>query len=392
MMSLDKDVVLAAHNISKKYTVKQSGTSEKNGKDGDFWALQDVSFELKRGEILGIIGTNGAGKSTILKILSEIIAPTSGYVHYKGSILSILDIGTGFHPDLSGYENIFLNASLLGMKKKQINEKVNEIIDFSGIKAHIHEPVKNYSNGMYLRLALSIALFTNNEIILLDEVVSVGDAEFRMKAIRRIKEQSHQGKACIMISHDLGSVMELCDTCLLLEKGKLIYSGTSKATVEHYFEGVYDTIYKTPQPAEHSLCRVTAVTVENETLCMDEPVRIQMQYEIIEAVDVRIVLKIRSYHGAVMTDSITFRPDYVPQVQQPGSYRVTCVIPANLFNAGSYMVEVLIANDVELLALIEMAAKFKVTLKEWEAGKKWNENNEVIPFRPLCAWKTEIIK
>lgn len=390
MNELNDNVVLAAHHISKKYDVKKAGKAA--GEDV-FWALQDVSFEVRQGEILGIIGANGAGKSTILKILSEIISPTSGYIAYKGSILSILDIGTGFHPDLSGYENIFLNASLLGMKKKQIHAKVEEIIEFSGIAAHIHEAVKTYSNGMYLRLALSIALFTDNEIILLDEVISVGDTEFRLKAIRKIKEQSHKGKACIMISHDLGSVLELCDSCILLEKGKIIYSGNSKATVEDYYERVYAKILKKEKPVpEHRKCRITGITMEKPVFYMDEPVQLKINFELKEKEDLRLVLKIRTFHGLTMTDSLTFRPDYKTNYLEPGEYETRCTIPANLFNAGSYMVDLIAASEFELFFELELAARFKIALREWEIGKNWNQRADMIPFRPLCNWETVAVK
>lgn len=387
---LSNDIILSARNISKKYASKKNDPLKKGEDSGGFWALNDVSFDLHKGQVLGIIGTNGAGKSTILKILAEIIAPTSGHVEYKGSILSILDIGTGFHPDLSGYENIFLNASLLGMKKKKIREKVDEIITFSGISDYINQPVKTYSNGMYLRLALSIALFTDNEIILLDEVLSVGDTEFRLKAIRKIKEQSQQGKACIMISHDLGSVLELCDTCLLLEKGKIVYSGSSKAAIDDYYEKVYDSIHlkKTPPP-QHPACNITGVELEKESFYMDEQIRLKIKYELKQEEDLRITLKIRTFHGAAMTDSMSYRPDYTATVLKPGYYETTCVIPANLFNAGSYMVDILMSNDLELFTNLELAGRFKVAVKDWEAGKIWNENNEAIPFRPICAWETK---
>ena len=393
MAMLNHNIVLSAHHISKKYGAKKNGFFKKTDDEDGFWALQDVSFDVQKGQVMGIIGINGAGKSTILKILSEIIPPTSGHIEYRGSVLSILDIGTGFHPDLSGYENIFLNASLLGMKKKRIRERVDEIIDFSGIAAHIHEPVKTYSNGMYLRLALSIALFTDNEIILLDEVISVGDMEFRLKAMRKIKEQAHKGRACIMISHDLGSVLDLCDTCILLDKGRIIYSGTSKATVENYFRKIYDNIHSKKEAVqEHAKCRIIGIETGKEAFYMDEPVQVKIRYEVKEAEYIRIVMKVRTYHASAMTDSLSFRPDYKVNVLQPGKYETSCTIPANLFNAGNYIVDILIGSEFEVFINLEIAAQFKINLNEWEAAKNWNQTNDVIPFRPQCSWETVTVK
>jgi len=386
------DIILSAHNISKKYYMSKQSFFKRKNEEDVFWALKDVSFNLKKGQILGIIGMNGAGKSTILKILAEVIPPTSGHIEYKGSILSILDIGTGFHPDLSGYENIFFNASLLGMTKKKIFTKVDEIIAFSGIADHIHEPVKTYSSGMYLRLAISIALFSDNEIILLDEVISVGDAYFRMQAIQKIKEQASEGRACIIISHDLGSVMELCDQCLLLEKGKIIYSGNSKEVVEDYFETMYGSLHlkKTLLP-EHRVCRFISTEPEKESFAMNEPVSLKIKYEVKEKADVRLVLKIRNYNSTVMTDSIAFRPDYNAQSIEHGIYETLCTIPANLFNFGKYMVDIYLSDGgTELFVFAESAAKFSVSLDTWETEKRWNKSNDVIAFRPLCDWKTTL--
>jgi lipopolysaccharide transport system ATP-binding protein len=384
---LDSEVVLSAHNISKKYYNKKDGLFAKE--ENVFWALRDVSFEVKKGQILGIIGPNGAGKSTILKILSEVIPPTNGHIEYRGNMLSILDIGTGFHPDLSGYDNIFLNASILGMKKSETATKVDEIITFSGIGNFINEPVKNYSNGMYLRLALSIALFTDYEIILLDEVISVGDAEFRYKAVQKIKEQVQEGRTCIMISHDLGSVLSLCDYCILLEKGEIIYSGKSKDTVEDYFKKVYNTLAVEKVPVlDHEKCRLISVEPAKKSFFMDEQIGLKIKFEKKVAEDIDIVLKIRSYSSNVMSDCEIYRPEYKEKNLAPGIYETECIIPANIFNTGTYIIDIILGDKISILVEYPFANKFIVDLKEWEKNKKWNEANEAIPFRPICDWKT----
>jgi lipopolysaccharide transport system ATP-binding protein len=390
---LNDNIVLSAKNISKKYSTHKSSLLKKEKEDTVFWALKDINFELKKGEILGIIGLNGAGKSTLLKILSEIIPPSSGEIEYEGSILSILDIGTGFHPDLSGHENIFLNASILGMQKKEVQKIVEDIIDFSGIRNSIHEPVKTYSNGMYLRLALSIALFTPNDILLIDEVVSVGDVEFREKGIRKIKEQAKTGKACIVISHDLGTILEFCSTCILLEKGEIIYHGSSKAVVEDY----YNKYYSNKKP-EYTLenntdkCELISAICSKASFYMDEEVKITITYLVKEVGDYRLFLNIRNYQFKVMTASNAFAHSQKFNNIGIGKYEVVCTIPSNLFNNGSFLVDLIIGTEAEPYLAYEQVCRFEIKLKEWEINKSWNSLNEMIPFRPIANWEGKLME
>lgn len=386
---LQEGIVLSARNISKQFTKGSQALFQQKDKEQGLWALKHISFDLKQGQILGIIGRNGAGKSTLLKILSEVIPPTEGEVEYAGSILSILDIGTGFHPDLSGYENIFLNASLLGMKKKKVAEKVDEIIDFSGIREAIHQPVKTYSNGMYLRLALSIALFTDNEILLLDEVIAVGDVEFRHKAMQRIRLQAGSRKACIMISHDLGSVLELCDECILMDKGEVLVQGKSKEVVEEYYHKFYSNLNAQTTVLSHAVCEVHSIRMEKENIEMAEPAVIRVKFAVKEANDFRFFIRVRSYHAFVLSASNAFSPESLQFSNlAPGEYELQCEIPANLFYAGHYLVDFMMGSETEIFVEKAMACDFKVLLPEWEKDKNWNTSQEVYPFRPLCRWKT----
>lgn len=375
-------MVLSVKHISKKYSVHKTDQASA----GSFFALDDVSFDLEKGKVLGIIGGNGAGKSTLLKILSEVIPPTSGSVEYEGTMLSILEIGTGFHQDLSGYENVFLNASLLGRKKEQTQKVLDEIIDFSGIRPFIHEPVKSYSSGMYLRLALSIALFIDYDIILLDEVISVGDAEFRLKAIQKIKEKTKEGKACIMISHDLQSIVQLCDECILMEKGKIKYKGKANLAIQEYYDGVYRQVATTPVH-QHETCVLNAVQIEKAEYFTSEEVVVKVNIDVKKREDIRVILKLRSYQTPVLTDSFAFRPEFEFNFLDPGSYSCTCTIPANLLNAGSYLVDVQLSNEFKLFIDSSSAAKFAVKLNEWEANKNWNSTGIVFPVRPHCQWE-----
>lgn len=374
---LKENVILSVKHISKEYGI--SGNS--------FFALHDVSFDLERGKVLGIIGGNGAGKSTLLKILSEVIPPTSGTIEYEGTILSILEIGTGFHQDLSGYENVFLNASLLGIKKPETEKLLEQIIDFSGIRPFIHEPVKSYSSGMYLRLALSIALFIDYDIILLDEVISVGDTEFRLKAMNKITERTKEGKTCIMISHDLQSIVQLCDDCILMEKGKIKYIGKTNFAVQDYYDSVYNNMAKETIVQDHSVCNLKSVELAKKEYATSEPVIVSVNIDVKKREDVRVIIKVRSYQTPVLTDSFAFRPEFEFNFLEPGAYTCRCEIPANLLNAGNYQLDVQLSSEFELFIDRTSAAKFVIKLNEWEVNKNWNSTGVVFPVRPHCHWK-----
>ena len=199
------------------------------------WALRDVNFDVKKGEVLGIIGRNGAGKSTLLKILSKVTAPTTGNIKIKGRIASLLEVGTGFHPDLTGRENVYLNGAILGMSKAEINRKFDEIVDFSGVERYIDTPVKRYSSGMYVRLAFAVAAFLEPEILIVDEVLAVGDAEFQKKCLGRMKDVStNDGRTVLFVSHSMEAVKNICTAGVLMRNGELVYSGTASNAVDYY--------------------------------------------------------------------------------------------------------------------------------------------------------------
>lgn len=211
------------------------GEHKYDGTDDGFWALKDLNFEIKQGDRVGIIGKNGAGKSTLLKILSRITAPTEGCVKIRGRVASLLEVGTGFHGELTGRENVYLNGAILGMKKKEVDRKIDEIIDFSGIEKHIDTPVKRYSSGMYVRLAFAVAAHLDSEILIADEVLAVGDAEFQKKALGKMNELSTgQGRTVLFVSHNMAAVKSLCNKGMILEKGKMIFSGNISDAVTSY--------------------------------------------------------------------------------------------------------------------------------------------------------------
>jgi len=259
-----KDIILKAENISKQYRLGTVGTGTLShdlnrwwhairGKEDPYlkvgeandrsskgnseyvWALQDINFEVKRGEVLGIIGKNGAGKSTLLKILSKVTAPTTGTIKSRGRIASLLEVGTGFNPELTGRENIYLNGAILGMTKKEITSKLDEIIAFSGCERYIDTPTKRYSSGMTVRLAFAVAAFLEPEILVVDEVLAVGDAEFQKKAIGKMQDISREGgRTVLFVSHNMAAVRQLCTRGIVLENGRVVFEGNTDESVDYY--------------------------------------------------------------------------------------------------------------------------------------------------------------
>jgi lipopolysaccharide transport system ATP-binding protein len=221
--------------------VGEANDRTKKGNSDYVWALRDINFEVKAGEVLGIIGRNGAGKSTLLKILSKVTAPTTGRIKIQGRIASLLEVGTGFHPDLTGRENVYLNGAILGMSKSEINRKFDEIVDFSGVERYIDTPVKRYSSGMYVRLAFAVSAFLEPEILIVDEVLAVGDAEFQKKCLGRMKDVSrNEGRTILFVSHSMEAVKNICTTGILMKNGQLTFSGKADEVIDYYIANFLD--------------------------------------------------------------------------------------------------------------------------------------------------------
>lgn len=246
------DIAVKIENLSKLYHIGEAAsgslaetisgkfkkvfrTTARQNDPTEFWALKDVSFEIKKGEVLGVIGKNGAGKSTLLKILSRITQPTNGKISINGRVGSLLEVGTGFHPELTGRENIFLNGAILGMKRSEIITKFDEIVEFSGISKFIDTPVKRYSSGMYVRLAFAVAAHLEPEILILDEVLAVGDAEFQKKSLGKMQDVAGHGRTVIFVSHNMSAVKKLCNRGIVLKDGALAFSGSSDDAANFYF-------------------------------------------------------------------------------------------------------------------------------------------------------------
>lgn len=239
-------ITAPVRNLSKL----RSLTSFKDGQEEDvIWALRDVSFEVNEGEVLGIIGRNGAGKTTILKILSRITEPTAGFAEIRGRVSSLLEVGTGFHPELTGRENVFLNGAILGMRKREIEQKFDAIVSFAEIEKFIDTPVKRYSSGMYVRLAFAVAAHLEPEVLLIDEVLAVGDAAFQKKCLGRMGEVAQGGRTVLFVSHNMGSIRSLCDRVIWIENGQIAANGNTDEVIKDYLRLVYKRSVNSSGPA-----------------------------------------------------------------------------------------------------------------------------------------------
>jgi len=255
-----RDVIARhVHNLVRKTKDMASGRQIVQGDEvEEFWALKDVSFEVKRGEVLGVIGRNGAGKSTLLKILSRITEPSEGRVTISGRVASLLEVGTGFHPELTGRENIFLNGAILGMTRQEIKRKFDEIVAFAEVEKFLDTPVKRYSSGMYVRLAFAVAAHLDPEILIIDEVLSVGDALFQRKCLDKMKSVTQEGRTVLFVSHDLMTISSLCETGVLLSGGRLAFNGPAETAVREYASSAEsaNSVEFAPNPERPSICKV----------------------------------------------------------------------------------------------------------------------------------------
>ena len=320
------------------------------------WALQDVSFEVQHGEILGIIGRNGAGKSTLLKILSRITEPTMGTVDLFGRVGSLLEVGTGFHPELTGRENISLNGAILGMRRAEITQKLDEIVDFAEIERFIDTPVKFYSSGMYMRLAFSVAAHLEPEILLIDEVLAVGDAEFQKKCLGKMRAVAKQGRTVLFVSHQLNAVQTLCPNALRLDNGHLVELGTSKEVVANYLSSGLTAYGWTANDDKHAVSNpyfapLKFLIVDNELepisreLSADEKFGILIEGDVDQLnIALTVGFAIYSSGGELLFWSLhtDFPQEKWPQIRL-GHNRLVAWIPEHFLNEGNYRVELILS-------------------------------------------------
>ena len=258
--------------------IGQTNDRSTKGNSDIVYSLRDINFEIQQGEAVGIIGKNGAGKSTLLKILSRVTSPTTGKIEIKGRIASLLEVGTGFHPELTGRENIYLNGAILGMRKKEITRKLDEIIDFSGVERYIDTPVKRYSSGMYVRLAFAVAAHLESEILIVDEVLAVGDAEFQKKCLGKMNDVSKSdGRTILFVSHNMLAIKTLCSKCLLLQNGNITNFGETNKVIDAYFSKHSEIKYTYTSENANSI--IKKVSIKNNKILFDKPITINIEID-----------------------------------------------------------------------------------------------------------------
>jgi lipopolysaccharide transport system ATP-binding protein len=317
--------------------------------DEKIWALKDVSFEIKRGEVVGIIGHNGAGKTTLLTILSRITEPTEGQAEIHGRVGSLLEVGTGFHPELTGRENIYLNGAILGMKKRHMDRKFDEIVAFAEIDRFIDTPVKHYSSGMYVRLAFAVAAHLDPEILLVDEVLAVGDASFQKKCLGKMGDVAKEGRTVLFVSHNMGAISRLCPRALLLDEGKVIRDGESEEVISAYLKKSTKARERFRQHADPNipLCLLEAEVVLDgntalEAIPRNKPITVQLKYSVnAETSSAHVYSNIISADGTIVFGTSDADVDQTRfGKRKPGIYDCQFQIPPKLLNGGDYSVNV----------------------------------------------------
>jgi lipopolysaccharide transport system ATP-binding protein len=323
------------------------------------WSLKDVNFEVKQGEVLGIIGRNGAGKSTLLKLLSKVTSPTTGRIKVNGRIASLLEVGTGFHPELTGRENIFLNGAILGMTKAEIRSKFDEIVEFAGVERYIDTPVKRYSSGMYVRLAFAVAAFLEPEILIVDEVLAVGDAEFQKKCLGRMKDVSvNDGRTVLFVSHNMAAIKQLCNNSILLQKGTVKLIGSSDEVIKQYLQSAgTSSIYiqewinkERPRNNNAEINKVIVCDSRNqliETIYTNSSIKINIYYSLIrENVYVGFCLVCMNEEEQVIFSTINnIQNEFYGKSLKKGDYITSCNIPGNFFNNGVYKIRIILFSE-----------------------------------------------
>ena len=322
----------------------------------DFWALRGVDFNVEPGEVIGIIGPNGAGKSTLLKILTGITPPTEGEIIMKGKVASLLEVGTGFHPELTGRENIFLNGAILGMTRKEIALKFDEIVAFAGIEKFLDTPVKRYSSGMYVRLAFSVAAHMEPDILLVDEVLAVGDAEFQKKCLGKMEEVTRtQGRTILFVSHNMGAIQNLCKKTILLEKGRIEMFGETSKVIDFYLnKGEINSIseFNVDKNKDAQVTKISILGkdgVPSARLPVSEPFSIKLNYEVLREIDGATVSIMVYANGELLL--LSSESDTTGKLvrYEPGSFETVVHIPAFLFNTGTYFFDVRIHKPGHVL-------------------------------------------
>jgi lipopolysaccharide transport system ATP-binding protein len=417
------DLAIRAEDLGKKYRIGMQAAryrtlrdsiagalrrpmqalSQRGGPTNTIWALDGVSFDVQKGAVLGIIGRNGAGKSTLLKILSRVTEPSKGYAEIHGRVGSLLEVGTGFHPELTGRENIGLNGAILGMKRAEIERKFDEIVDFSGVEKFIDTPVKWYSSGMYLRLAFAVAAHMEPEILVVDEVLAVGDAEFQRKCLGKMSDVAGEGRTVLFVSHNMSAILRLTQEAMVLEKGKMVLRAPSAQAVDYYLSSGYaqsgEHHWQPDEvPADAAPFSPLALRVRNpqgqvvDTLRSTEPVVIEIEYQLdADITGLRVGIYLLTTQGEQVFNS--FDTDNQAQFEQfgvraAGRYTSRCEIPGDFLNEGRYILGMNASSyRVRRYFHDENALSFTVDASG-APGMQWGELR-LGPVRPRLDWRIE---
>ncbi|NLN70119.1 MAG: ABC transporter ATP-binding protein [Chloroflexi bacterium] len=417
--------VIRLENISKQYrigmlqerpdtlrdvlttSVKRAGrlfTRRSTGRDDSpsyIWALKDISFEVERGQVLGIVGRNGAGKSTLLKILSRVTDPTLGFGEIRGRVGSLLEVGTGFHPELSGRENIYLNGAILGMRREEIDRKFDEIVEFSEVAKFIDTPVKRFSSGMYLRLAFAVAAHLEPEILVVDEVLAVGDAEFQRKCLGKMSDVAQEGRAVLFVSHNMSAILRLTQETIVLDQGKMVMRAPTPDAVDHYLnmgltkqgERYWDQDPYILHGADFVPVALRVLNPAGEvvdTVNAAEGFSIELVYQLTKEISgLRVGIYMMTTRGEFVftsfdTDDARLYDRYVNR--GPGRYISRCEIPPDLMNEGRYILGVN-ASTYRIQRYFQDDKALTFTVDATGApGTQWPEPR-LGPVRPKLAWK-----
>lgn len=368
-------------------------------------ALNDVSFQVQQGETLGIIGRNGAGKSTLLKILSRVTAPTSGKVKINGRVGSLLEVGTGFHPELTGRENIYLNGAILGMSRKEVDRKFDEIVDFSGVEQFIDTPVKRYSSGMYVRLAFAVAAHLEPEILIVDEVLAVGDAEFQKKCLGKMGDVASEGRTVLFVSHNLNAIQILCTKSILLNKGQISEENETDIVIMHYLESfpkagtveeISELINQLPFDPNFQLINIKLTQkgiLVSDQIVNGEPIKVEIEYEVKQkTANFRVYLDILDNQGTLLLKSFHDCDSSEATIAYPGKYISEVIIPADFLAPKKYEFRIgaTVFGDRQLAGQEGLCLSF-IVQKTSRINRGYTLDVEIGKIAPLFFWKTRRI-
>lgn len=382
---------------------KVMGRSEPRSGSEYVWSLKDINFTLKRGDALGVIGRNGAGKSTLLKILSRITSPTTGKVRMNGKVASLLEVGTGFHPELSGRDNIYLNGAILGMSRKEISINFDEIVSFAGVEKYIDTPVKRYSSGMYVRLAFAVAAHLSADILIVDEVLAVGDIEFQKKCLSKMQDVTGHGRTILFVSHNMGAIRNLCSSVLVVEKGKDVFQGPTNEGIKKYI-GYNDSNItshavwspKNLELAGNEFCKINLVSIKNiegETtneIDLSDDFDIEINFTILDSgYKAMFSLVFFDAEGNCVFGSINnLEPNFFGLSMMEGSYQSVCRVPGNLLNDGTYSIS-LVGMSSSRTEPFTLEHILQVKMQDDGILKRGYDGNYGGVIRPKLDWQTK---